>query len=181
LRHATLAVIILIAMVVVALVVMRTGWNARARRTAEFVPALPVAPDELGTSLLGPVPTVYISTTRAGDWLERITANGLGVRSRAAVEVFESGVRILRTGAPDLFVPSAALRDVTVAPGIAGKVVGGDGIVVLTWVATPDDPRGVDTGLRPRHAADREHLVDAIVPLIRLTPGATSPAHEENS
>ena len=180
-RPATLAVIILIGMVIVALLVMRFGWNARARRTAEFVPALPVAPTELGRSLLGPVATVYVSTTRAGDWLERITAHGLGVRSRAEVEVFDRGVRMLRTGAPDLFVPTEALRDVTVAPGIAGKVVGGDGIVVVTWLATPDDPRGVDTGLRTRHAADRERLVDAIAPLIRLTPGATSPAQEENS
>ncbi|WP_426592031.1 hypothetical protein ACPPVS_09520 [Cellulomonas sp. McL0617] len=180
-RHATLAVIILIGMVVVALIIMRAGWSSRARRTAEFVPSLPVAPASLGRSLFGPVPMIYISTTRAGDWLERITANGLGARSRAEVEVFDAGVRMARTGAPDLFVPTAALRDVTVAPGIAGKVVGRDGIVVVTWQATPDDPRGVDTGLRPRHAGDREPLVDAIVPLIRLTPGQSSRAQEENS
>ena len=139
-RHATLAVIILIGMVVVALVVMRTGWTARARRTAEFVPALPVAPAELGRSLFGPVPMIYVSTTRAGDWLERITANGLGTRSRAEVEVFDAGVRMLRTGAVDLFVPTTALRDVTVTPGIAGKVVGRDGIVVLTWAGHPRRP-----------------------------------------
>ncbi|WP_028048404.1 hypothetical protein [Cellulomonas sp. URHD0024] len=180
-RHATLAVIILIGMVVVALVVMRAGWNARARRTAVFVPSLPVVPSELGRSLFGPVPVVYISTTRAGDWLERITANGLGGRSRAEVEVFDAGVRMARAGAPDLFVPTTDLRDVTVSPGIAGKVVGGDGIVVVTWQASPDDPRGVDTGLRPRHHADRDQLVNAIAPLIRLTPGAASPAQEENS
>lgn len=180
-RHATLAVIILIGMVVVALLVMRAGWRSRARRTAAFVPELPVAPAELGRSLFGPAAMVYVSTTRAGDWLERITANGLGVRSRAEVEVFDAGVRITRTGAPDLFVPTAALRGVTVGPGIAGKVVGGDGIVFLTWQATPDDPRGVDTGLRPRHAADRERLVDAIAPLIHLTPGQSSRAQEENS
>lgn len=180
-RNATLAVIILIGMVIVALLIMRAGWNARARRTAEFVPTLPVAPVSLGRSLFGPVTMTYVSTTRAGDWLERITANGLGVRSRAQVEVFDAGVQIVRTGAPDLFVPTSALRDVTVGPGIAGKVVGGDGIVVLTWQATPDDPRGVDTGLRPRHTSDREPLVDAIAPLIRLTPGAPAPAQEENS
>ena len=85
-------------------------------------------------------------------------------------------------GAPDLFVPTAALRDATRrARAWPGKVVGGDGLVVLTWQADPADPRGLDTGLRPQHAADRARLVDAITPLIRLTPGATSPAQEENS
>ena len=63
------------------------------------------------------------------------------------------------------------------APGMAGKVVGGEGLVVLTWQADPADPRGLDTGLRPKHSADRERLIAA---LETLTPGQ-APAQEENS
>jgi hypothetical protein len=136
-----------------------------------------VAPDELGHARLAPVDATYVSTTRAGDWLDRVTAQDLGVRSSAQVAVFDAGVRITRQGATDLFVPATALRGASGAPGLAGKVVGGEGLVVLTWQADPADPRGLDTGLRPKHAADRERLLAA---LTTLTPGRT-PAQEENS
>jgi len=181
LSRQAFSTVVLVLVVLLAFFGMRAGWKARSRRTAAFVDALPPEPAELGAHLLGPVGAVYVSTTRAGDWLDRVTAQGLGVRSPATVDVFESGVRVTRTGAPDLFVPTAALRGAATGPGIAGKVVGGDGLVMVTWQGSTDDPRGLDTGLRPHHAADRERLVDAIVPLIRPTPGASTPAQEENS
>ncbi len=160
---------------------MRAGWNARTRRTEGLLATAAPVPAEFGAQRFGPVDATYVSTTRAGDWLDRVTAQGLGVRSPATVDVFDTGVRVTRTGAPDLFVPTAALRGAATGPGIAGKVVGGDGLVMITWQSRADDPRGLDTGLRPHHAADRELLVAAIVPLIRPTPGATTPAQEESS
>ena len=173
------AVSTLVLLLVVLLVFwrMRAGWRARTRRSSALVPSLPVAPAELGAARLAPVDATYVSTTRAGDWLDRVTAQGLGVRSPAQVAVFDSGVRISRQGATDLFVPASALRGATGAPGMAGKVVGGEGLVVLTWQADTDDPRGLDTGLRPKHAADRERLLAAVETLI---PGH-APAQEENS
>ncbi|MEZ0449665.1 hypothetical protein [Cellulomonas sp. ICMP 17802] len=167
----------LVLVVLLAFWGMRAGWQARTRRTSALVPDLPAAPDELGATRLGPLDATYVSTTRAGDWLDRVTAQGLGVRSPAQVTVFDAGVRITRQGATDLFVPAAAVRGATGAPGMAGKVVGGEGVVVLTWQADAADPRGLDTGLRPKHAADRERLVEA---LTQLTTGGT-PAQEENS
>ncbi len=140
---------------------MRAGWNRRRRSTAALVPALPTRPDGLGARRFGPVEAVYVSTTAAGDWLDRVVAADLGVRSPASVSVHDAGVLVERTGAADLFVPAGALRAATAAPGIAGKVVGGDGLVVLTWAVAADDARGLDTGLRTRHAADREALIAA--------------------
>ncbi|WP_421733804.1 hypothetical protein [Cellulomonas sp.] len=169
--------LVLALVVLLALWAMRAGWQARTRRSAALVTALPVAPPALGTELLGPVDATYVSTTRAGDWLDRVTAHGLGVRSSAQVSVFDAGVRITRPGATNLFVPATALRSATGAPGMAGKVVGGEGLVVLSWQADPADPRGLDTGLRPKHAADRERLIDAVT---ALTAGQ-APAQEENS
>ena len=169
--------IVLVLVVLVAFWGMRAGWRARTRRSSSLVPSLPVPPAELGHARLAPVDATYVSTTRAGDWLDRVTAQDLGVRSPAQVAVFDAGVRITRQGASDLFVPATALRAATGAPGLAGKVVGGEGLVVLTWQADPADPRGLDTGLRPKHAADRERLLAA---LTTLTPGH-APAQEENS
>ncbi|WP_315095243.1 hypothetical protein [uncultured Cellulomonas sp.] len=169
--------VVLALVVVLVLWAMRAGWRARTRRSSALVPALPVAPADLGSTRLGPVDAVYVSTTRAGDWLDRVTAHDLGVRSRAQVTVLDAGVRITREGAADVFVPAASLRGASTAPGMAGKVVGGDGLVVLTWQADPADPRGLDTGLRPQHAADRGRLIESVT---ALTTGR-APAQEENS
>ncbi|WP_307802439.1 PH-like domain-containing protein [Cellulomonas fengjieae] len=169
--------VVLLLVVLAVFWAMRAGWRARTQKSTALVPRLPVRPVELGALRAGPVEAVYVSTTRAGDWLDRVTAEGLGVRSPAQVSVHDAGVLITRQGAPDLFVPAAALRGAAAAPGMAGKVVGGDGLVVLTWQADPQDPRGLDTGLRPRRAADRTRLFDA---LTTLTTGQ-APAQEENS
>lgn len=169
--------VVLALLVLVLFWGMRAGWRARTRRSSALVTDLPVPPAELGSPILGPVDATYVSTTRAGDWLDRVTAHGLGVRSPARVSVFDTGVRIDRQGALDLFVPADALRSAATAPAMAGKVVGGEGLVVLTWQADPADDRGLDTGLRPKHAADRTRLIDA---LTTLTTGS-APAQEENS
>ncbi|GEK19989.1 PH-like domain-containing protein [Cellulomonas xylanilytica] len=169
-----LSTVVLLLVVLVVFWGMRAGWRARTRRSSALVTSLPEAPSDLGAARLGPVDATYVSTTRAGDWLDRVTAQGLGVRSPAQVAVFDAGVRISRQGATDLFVPAAALRAAAGAPGMAGKVVGGEGLVVLTWQADPADSRGLDTGLRPKHAADRERLLAA---LETLTPGQ-APAQE---
>jgi hypothetical protein len=169
--------LVLVLVVLLAFWGMRAGWQALTRRSAAFVTSLPAAPTELGAARLAPVEATYVSTTRAGDWLDRVTAQGLGVRSPAQVAVFDAGVQIARQGATDLFVPATTLRGASGAPGMAGKVVGGEGLVVLTWQADPADPRGLDTGLRPKHAADRERLLAALETLI---PGQ-APAQEENS
>ena len=177
---------ILLAVVgVVVLVAMRTGWRHRVIRSAAVVPALypaPVSGDPvLGAPLTAPFDATYVSTTLASDWLDRVAAHGLGARSTAVVQVFDAGVLIERTGAPDLYLPAAAMRAAGTASGIAGKVVGHEGLVVLTWLAprsaetaeAPAAAPGVEaagvevpgveltTGLRLRHTADRALLIEA--------------------
>ncbi|MDM7831206.1 PH-like domain-containing protein [Cellulomonas edaphi] len=163
------SVVVLLALVVLVLWAMRAGWNHRRRRTEGLVGELPPVPADLGGALAGPFDAVYVSTTRAGDWLDRVVAQDLGVRSQARVSVHESGVLVARSGTRDVFIPAAALRGVGNAPGIAGKVVGNDGLVVLTWRPVPTDDRGLDTGLRPKHAADGPALVAAATALINRT------------
>ena len=170
-------VTILAALGLTALWGMRAGWHHRAARTAAVVPALPPVPADddpsLGAALTAPLEATYVSSTVTGDWLERVVAHDLGARSRAVVQVFPGGVRIRREGAADLFVPAAALRAAGTAPGMAGKYVGGDGLVVLTW-QVPDGGAVLDTGLRARRAEDRADLLAAARGLVRPTGTRTS-------
>ncbi len=170
----TQSAILLAVVGVLVLVAMRVGWRHRVTRSAAVVPGLypALAGDDpaLGAALTAPIDATYVSTTLANDWLDRVAAHGLGARSTAVVQVFDTGVLIERNGAPDLFLPAEAVRAAGTSSGIAGKVVGHEGLVVLTWQApgfaetaeAPGAP-GVEltTGLRLRHTADRALLLEA--------------------
>ncbi len=143
---------------------MWRGWRNRARSSATAIPALPDAPKDIGPTRLGPLEATYVSSTTAGDWLDRVAAHGLGARSSAQVEVHDAGVLLRRQGVADVFIPSAALRAVGTAPGMAGKFMGGDALVVLTW--SPAGDHLLDTGLLVRHRSERPALVEAVQALI---------------
>lgn len=181
-------VLVIVALVLLALWGMRRGWARRRTVTAAVVPALPVAPPggegpgTLGRARTEPIEATYVSSTRAGDWLDRVVAHDLGTRSPALVQVRDAGVLVRRTGAREVFVPAGSLRAVGTAPGQAGKFVGRDGLVVLTWRTGPDDERGLDTGLRVRRRADRARLVAAATTLISQNPPPAAPqAQKEQS
>ena len=163
---------------VLLLLVVLTGRRRLAQRTGWLVPAPPAAPGALGALRLGPVEATYVSSTLAGYWLARVGAHGLGDRATARVSVHDAGVVIDRDGADPLFLPAAALHRASLAPGMAGKYVGTDGLVVLTWTVPPDPQVGaldLDTGLRTRHPEDRSRLVDAVTHLIAATPPPRAP------
>lgn len=151
-----------LAVVVGVWLLMLRGWRRRAARQAGL-PPLPEAPRDLGADLAR-VPGVYVCTTTEGDWLDRVVARGLGVRSRAVLTVGSHGALFSRQGAPDLFLPASCLRGVRLESGIAGKFVERDGLVVVTWEL---QNRTYDTGFRTRRVADRGSLLDA---LNRLVP-----------
>jgi hypothetical protein len=160
---------------------MRAGWRHRGERTAAVVPVLPPVPPpgdpSLGTPTTPALDATYVSSTVAGDWLDRVVAHDLGVRSRAVVQVFAGGVRIERPGATDVFVPAGALRGARTTPGMAGKYVGGEGLVVLTW-QPPGADGALDTGLRLRRAQDRTVLLDAARALAAAHPTSSASTEE---
>ena len=138
---------------------MWRGYQRRAARQADL-PAPAVAPEGAAdTAGAEGVEGVYASTTTHGDWLDRIAVHGLGVRSNAVAAVSDAGVFFAREAAPDLFIPAGDLVGAELAPGIAGKVTGGDGVVLVTWRL---GARTLDTGFHPRARAERERLVSAI-------------------
>jgi hypothetical protein len=140
---------------------MLAGWRRRAaRQTRELgLPTLPPTPVEPGAALTDDAEGVYVTTTTAGDWLDRVTAHGLGTRSAATMAVTTAGVSWLRQGAPDVFAAAGSLRAARREPGMAGTFVPPAGLVVVTWRLGEAE---LDTGFRPGSAADADRLVAAV-------------------
>ena len=138
---------------------MLRGWRNRQSRQADLAP-LPVVPEGKVKGVEG----VYVATTTAGDWMDRIAVHELGVRSTADLAVSEAGLIFHRQGAADVFIPVDHLTGVRTDRGIAGKVTAEkSGLVVVTW---NHDGRALDTGFRPRRKADTAPLTESISILI---------------
>jgi hypothetical protein len=144
---------------VVALVywLMRQGWQWR-RTLQGGLPELPPLPEETGPALLE-FDGRYHGSTAAGEWLNRIVAHGLGVRSKVRLTLTEDGLVVDRTGAPGFLVPTAALRGARLDRAIAGKVLTEGGLLVVTW---EHGGTLVDSGFRSEHAADHPAWVERI-------------------
>jgi len=155
------AVGLLVLLVLVVGLGMLAGWRRRGARqlAALDLPPLPPTPAEPGAPLTADADGVYVSTTTAGNWLDRVTAHGVGTRSAATMAVTAAGVSWLRQGAPDVFADAAALDGARRSDGIAGKVMPPGGIVVVTWRLGSAE---LDTGFRPDSAADADRLVAAV-------------------
>ena len=147
---------------------MWRGWRARARRTS--VPPLPSAVDPSGTDLVAPLVGVYLGTTVGGQWLERVTARRLGERSPGYLRALPGGVAVRRPGYDDLFVPTSQLVGVRRDRGHAGKVVAGNGLLVLTWRHGGQE---LETGFRAQDPRRHGELVEAISGMIREAEAAS--------
>ena len=147
---------------------MRQGWQWR-RTLQGGLPALPQPPHDPGPALLAADGRYHGSTT-AGQWLDRIVAHGLGVRSKARLTLTAAGLDVDRTGAPGFFVPLAALRGARLDRAIAGKVLPEGGLLVVTW-----EHAGalIDSGFRADHAAEHPQWVERIT---QLTDAGSDPA-----
>ncbi|MFF4233347.1 hypothetical protein [Streptomyces sp. NPDC001820] len=136
---------------------MRQGWKWRGSLQSDLpeLPAVPETPGEATLELTGR----YHGSTTAGQWLDRIVAHGLGVRSRAELRLTDAGLEVVRPGARDFLVPTAALREARLDKGIAGKVLAENGLLVVTWA---HGDRLIDSGFRSDHAAEHAAWVEAI-------------------
>jgi len=156
------------AIVVVVLAVwglMLRGWRSRAAAQTHLPePAHPTEP------LTGPAfEGVYVSTTSHGDWLDRIVAHGLGVRSEVSAHVTDGGIALVRTGAPSVLIERGDLVGAGRAAGMAGKFVERGGLAVITWRL---GDAVVDTGLRLRRADETAQLVAAVQALVPPPTGS---------
>ncbi|MFD7631235.1 hypothetical protein ACFV7Q_35365 [Streptomyces sp. NPDC059851] len=136
---------------------MRQGWKWRGALQSAL-PELPTAPGGLPEHRLVLTGRYHGSTT-AGQWLDRIVAHGLGVRSRVELTLTDEGLEVVRPGATDFFVPAAQLRGARLDKGIAGKVLTEGGLLVVTWA---HGDALIDSGFRSDRAAEHAAWVEAI-------------------
>lgn len=157
-------ILVLLAVFVLGVLLAWWSWHRRAvQQAAQGIPA-PYRPIAGGKALgfgAERLPGVYVTTTLASRPLERVQAHRLGSRARAAVNTTAmDGDRplwiIAREGAPDLFILCREITEVTTAPGMAGKWIGGDGLVVIRWRR---EGVAFDTGLRMDSRADHDLLL----------------------
>lgn len=124
---------------------MRVGWRHRAQRQTGLGGHAGV-PSELGEPVLPPMTGLYVGTTHADRWQDRVVTGGLGVRAAMTTTLSAQGILVDRHGAAPIFVAAADLVDVGVGAGLAGKVVGAGGLLVVRWRDTAGTE--LDTGLR---------------------------------
>jgi hypothetical protein len=117
-------------MVVVYLLMLR-GWRNRQRRQA-FLPE-PPRPTGEATTVVGSVPGLFVGTTFAGEWLNRVAAHRLCDRATAELSIRTDGVHIDRDGAPEVYLPHDAITEAAPGEKLAGKVMGRDGLLLITW------------------------------------------------
>lgn len=146
---------------------MRQGWKWRGTLQSGL-PELPQTPEEPGEPVLG-LKGRYHGSTTAGQWLDRIVARGLGVRSLVELTLTDSGLQVERVGAPSFFVPRAALRGARLDKGIAGKVLTEGGLLIVTWA---HGDKLIDSGFRSDRSAEHAGWVEAINTLNISTEGA---------
>lgn len=142
----TRALLVLACVVFVLLLLtgMWLGWRNRARRQSRL-PDLPAVPSALGAQRLEPATGLYVGTTFASSWQDRVVHAGLGRRAEATLALYDSGAVIDRAGAAPVFVPADDLLDARLAPALAGKVMGAGGLLVLRWRLGENE---LDTGFR---------------------------------
>ncbi|MGV8875931.1 MAG: hypothetical protein ACOH1K_00315 [Rhodoglobus sp.] len=132
-----ISALIVISILVLLLGLMLAGWFARKRRQRHIAaPAQPPADLPSGhTSFSGK----YVSTTLAGDQLNRVAVHSLGFRGNCRLEAHPAGIAIFRTGERDLWIPVDAVRGIARATFTIDRVVENNGLQVIQWTLAGTD------------------------------------------
>jgi hypothetical protein len=122
------------------------GWLRRGQQQAELIGRLPSLPDTVGPPIIAPTPGLYVGSTLAPSWLDRIAVGALGYCSKAVLSRHPEGIMVKRSGADPIWIPEESITAIRTESGIAGKVVSRDGILAIRWRL----PSGteIDTGFR---------------------------------
>ncbi|WP_280468083.1 transporter [Nocardia cyriacigeorgica] len=142
----TLWVVGLLLLWAALIYLMYRGWRNRAARQTERIGELPPVPPELGAQVLEPTTGLYLGSTMAPSWQDRIAVGDLGFRATAELTRFERGILLERDGAAAIWIPQESITAVRTERGHAGKVMTEDGVLVIRWTL----PTGteIDTGFR---------------------------------
>ncbi|RSN35101.1 transporter [Amycolatopsis sp. WAC 04169] len=137
---------------------MWRGWRRKSRAQSVQVPPFAEIPTEPGEASLEST-GLYVSTTTAGHWQDRVVTRGAGLRTGAVWRLHGDGIAIERGGAPDFWIPRASVTGVRKDKGMAGKVMGIDALLVITWLAGDVE---LDTGFRGDDVDDYPQWIEAL-------------------
>ena len=119
---------------------MMRGWRNRALRQTELLGEFPPLPDLLSPATVAPTRGLYVGSTVAPDWLERIAVGDLGFRSKAVLTRYPEGILLERSGATPIWIPQHSITAIRTEKGLAGKVIPGRsknespaGILAIRW------------------------------------------------
>jgi len=111
---------------------MLKGWRSRQSRQSDL-PAPPLPPTDRGEVLAPATAGLFVGTTFADDWLDRVAVHALAHRAAGWLVVATDGVHVEREGLPDLYLPYAAVDRAFLGDALAGKVVGKEGLLLVDW------------------------------------------------
>jgi hypothetical protein len=137
---------------------MMRGWLHRARRQAQLIGTLPSLPDTVGPALIPAIKGLYVGSTLAPSWLDRIAVGDLGYRANAVLTRYPEGIMLQRTGAEPIWIPDDAIAAIRTEKGIAGQAMTHEGILAIRWRL----PSGteIDTGFRADNRADYDRWLE---------------------
>ena len=144
---------------------MLQGWRARTRRQSDLPPP-PAPPTTPGDVVVPQTPGLFVGTTFADDWLDRVAVHGLAHRAAGWLSVTTDGVHVDREGERELFVPFDAITGAEVGDALAGKVIGKGGMLLVDWRL---GTRVLTSGFRADDHGQHRRLADAIRAHLPLT------------
>ena len=153
---------LIVVVFVLCLLAMWWGYRNRARRQGAVLPEFPQPPESLPRDVLEPATGVYISTTTAASWQDRVAIGDIGFRAAATMHLTDDGVLFDRKGADDVWIPAASVVSARTDRAIAGKVMGRDGLLVVRWRLGEHE---LDTGFR---GDDKDVYADWVDALQRM-------------
>lgn len=144
------AVIVVIA--VLAIRQMLKGWMHRVQRQSGNVGLLPALPETVSAAVVPGTKGMYVGSTFAPSWQDRVAVGALGFRSKAVMTRYPEGIMVQLTGGSPIWIPQESITAIRTERAIAGKVLTYDGILAIRWRL----PSGteIDTGFRADNRSD---------------------------
>jgi hypothetical protein len=148
-------VAVLIAVLIQA---MMRGWRRRAERQAQLIGTLPALPDTVGPVLVPATKGLYVGSTLAPHWNDRVAVGDLGFRTKAVLTRYPEGIMVQRSGAGPIWIPDDSITAIRTERGITGKAMTHEGILAIRWRL----PSGaeIDTGFRANDRREYSQWVE---------------------
>lgn len=167
-------VLVLVVVAGLCLFGMRRGWINRRRRQAAELVEFPTPPTRFAEEpVLDELTGMYMGTTKADDWQDRVVVGDIGHRATGSVLLHREGLLVRRNGASPVWIPAESFVGARVDHKLANKVVPGVGLLVVTWRL---GEQLLDTGFRADDANEQAGWAETVAGLV---PGADAQATED--